>query len=236
MGAALAAQQHDHTSSVGSMRSCNTGSTAARTTVVAGGRDQERWPQQANRRYNQHQQPGSTCCRHPCSGALAFRAQGAGDCVHFLLGAQPLGPAGLQAARRLARPPPLLPSAAHCAHCRPSHAWAVAPKLPCTIPRHPAACPPLSLSPRHATTCTLTHAPGPPPQTPPGYEKRWTLFSSFWYLVMQFKYFSVPPAVRYVFFLGWRAVMFQVYEAHKALVLWRESGSGRVESLKHWKV
>lgn len=55
----------------------------------------------------------------------------------------------------------------------------------------------------------------------PWYEKRWTLFSSFWYLVMHFKYFAVPPAVRYVFFLGWRAVMFQVYAAHKAMVLWQ---------------
>lgn len=33
---------------------------------------------------------------------------------------------------------------------------------------------------------------------------------------------GTPPALRYVAFLGWRALMFQVYAAHKALVLWRE--------------
>ena len=47
---------------------------------------------------------------------------------------------------------------------------------------------------------------------------------------MEFKYFAVPPALRYVWFLAWRTVMQRVYEAHKSLVLWRESrgrGPGR---------
>jgi hypothetical protein len=56
-------------------------------------------------------------------------------------------------------------------------------------------------------------------------EKRWTLFSSCWYLVMELKYFGTPPALRYLLFLAWRAVLSRLYEAHKALVLWREWGS-----------
>lgn len=53
-------------------------------------------------------------------------------------------------------------------------------------------------------------------------EKRWTLFSSCWYLVMELKYFGTPPALRYLLFLAWRGVLSRLYEAHKALVLWRE--------------
>lgn len=53
-------------------------------------------------------------------------------------------------------------------------------------------------------------------------EKRWTIFSSIWYLWMELKYFGIPPALRYIFHLCWRAVMYKVYEAHKTLVLWRE--------------
>ncbi|KXZ49105.1 hypothetical protein GPECTOR_23g36 [Gonium pectorale] len=55
----------------------------------------------------------------------------------------------------------------------------------------------------------------------PWAEKRWTVFSTFWYLFMQAKFFAVPPAIRYVWFLTWRAFMYKVYEAHKALVLWQ---------------
>lgn len=53
-------------------------------------------------------------------------------------------------------------------------------------------------------------------------EKRWTVFSSFWFLVMECKYFGIPPALRYIFYLAWRAIMQQVYQTHKAVVLWRE--------------
>jgi hypothetical protein len=42
---------------------------------------------------------------------------------------------------------------------------------------------------------------------------------------MELKYFGMPPALRYLFFLAWRAVLLRVYEAHKALVLWREYSS-----------
>jgi hypothetical protein len=42
---------------------------------------------------------------------------------------------------------------------------------------------------------------------------------------MELKYFGTPPALRYLFFLAWRAVLLRVYEAHKALVLWRECSS-----------
>jgi hypothetical protein len=52
-------------------------------------------------------------------------------------------------------------------------------------------------------------------------EKRWTVFSSLWWLVMEFKYFGTPPALRYLVYLAKRAVMQRVYEAHKALVLWQ---------------
>lgn len=53
-------------------------------------------------------------------------------------------------------------------------------------------------------------------------EKRWTVFSSVWYLWMELKYFGTPPALRYIFYLFWRSFMFKVYEAHKTLVLWRK--------------
>ncbi|WIA13460.1 hypothetical protein OEZ85_007040 [Tetradesmus obliquus] len=55
----------------------------------------------------------------------------------------------------------------------------------------------------------------------PAVEKRWTLFSSCWYLVMELKYFGTPPALRYLLFLAWRGVLSRLYEAHKALVLWQ---------------
>lgn len=52
-------------------------------------------------------------------------------------------------------------------------------------------------------------------------EKRWTVFSSLWWIVMEFKYFGTPPALRYLVYLLKRSVMQKVYEAHKALVLWQ---------------
>jgi uncharacterized membrane protein YgcG len=52
-------------------------------------------------------------------------------------------------------------------------------------------------------------------------EKRWTVFSSLWWIVMEFKYFGTPPALRYLVFLAKRAAMQKVYQAHKALVLWQ---------------
>lgn len=53
-------------------------------------------------------------------------------------------------------------------------------------------------------------------------ERRWTVFSSIWYLWMELKYFGTPPALRYLVYLAWRAAMHRVYEAHKTLVLWRK--------------
>ncbi|GFR44223.1 hypothetical protein Agub_g5412 [Astrephomene gubernaculifera] len=55
----------------------------------------------------------------------------------------------------------------------------------------------------------------------PWYEKRWTVFSTFWYLAMRFKFHGIPPALRFVWFLAWRGLMFRAYAAHKALVLWQ---------------
>jgi hypothetical protein len=52
-------------------------------------------------------------------------------------------------------------------------------------------------------------------------DQRWTLFSSLWWLVVQFKYVGVPPALRYVWYLAWRALQMRAYEAHKAFVLWQ---------------
>jgi hypothetical protein len=63
--------------------------------------------------------------------------------------------------------------------------------------------------------------PCPTPPRPAAAEKRWTVFSSLWWLVMEFKYFGVPPALRYVFWMFWRSAMQRVYEAHKAVVLWQ---------------
>lgn len=53
-------------------------------------------------------------------------------------------------------------------------------------------------------------------------EKRWTVFSSMWYLWQELRFFGIPPSVRYVCHLMWRALMMRVYEAHKLLVLCRE--------------
>ncbi len=33
---------------------------------------------------------------------------------------------------------------------------------------------------------------------------------------------GVPPALRYLWYLAYRSVMFKAYEAHKTIVLWRE--------------
>jgi hypothetical protein len=43
-----------------------------------------------------------------------------------------------------------------------------------------------------------------------------------WYLWQELRFFGIPPAVRYIFHLMWRAVMMQLYEAHKLLVLCRK--------------
>jgi hypothetical protein len=48
------------------------------------------------------------------------------------------------------------------------------------------------------------------------------VFGTWWWTVMQLKYFGIPPALRYLWYLAWRSVQQKLYEAHKALVLWRE--------------
>ncbi|KAF8059985.1 SQD2 [Scenedesmus sp. PABB004] len=55
----------------------------------------------------------------------------------------------------------------------------------------------------------------------PPIEKRWTVFSSLWYLVMELKFFGTPPALRFLAHLAWRRVLGAAYAAHKALVLWQ---------------
>jgi hypothetical protein len=39
---------------------------------------------------------------------------------------------------------------------------------------------------------------------------------------MEAKFFAVPPAFRYIWYLTWRSIMFKVYEAHKQVVLSRK--------------
>lgn len=51
------------------------------------------------------------------------------------------------------------------------------------------------------------------------------MFSTIWYLLRQTRFHAVPASIRYLIFLGWRAVMMRAYEAHKSLVLWRECGA-----------
>lgn len=79
--------------------------------------------------------------------------------------------------------------------------------------------------------CTVLHVMPPYSMTVPhsicstactGYEKRWTLFSTFWFMVVATRYYGIPPALRFLVYLGWRTVMTKAYEAHKLLVLWRE--------------
>lgn len=55
----------------------------------------------------------------------------------------------------------------------------------------------------------------------PWYEKRWTVFSTVWYTVLQFRFYSVPPALRFLFHIAWREALLKAYEAHKAFVLWQ---------------
>jgi hypothetical protein len=73
-------------------------------------------------------------------------------------------------------------------------------------------------------TCACIHTQKPitTTKTHTAAEKRWTVFSSLWWLVMEAKYNGVPPALRYLWYLGWRALRQRLYEAHKAVVLWRE--------------
>ena len=53
----------------------------------------------------------------------------------------------------------------------------------------------------------------------PDIEKRWTVFSTLWFSVMELKYLFFPPALRYLWFLAWRNIMDAAYQAHKQIVL-----------------
>lgn len=54
------------------------------------------------------------------------------------------------------------------------------------------------------------------------WERRWTVFSTFWYLVKQAYFKAIPPALRYVAYLIWYPVQMKLYETHKAVVMLRE--------------
>lgn len=53
----------------------------------------------------------------------------------------------------------------------------------------------------------------------PDIEKRWTVFSTLWFSVMELKYLFFPPAFRYLWFLACRGIMNTAYQAHKSIVL-----------------
>lgn len=53
----------------------------------------------------------------------------------------------------------------------------------------------------------------------PDIEKRWTVFSTVWFSVMELKFFFFPSAIRYLWFLAWRGITNAAYEAHKWVVL-----------------
>ncbi|GAX84562.1 hypothetical protein CEUSTIGMA_g11983.t1 [Chlamydomonas eustigma] len=55
----------------------------------------------------------------------------------------------------------------------------------------------------------------------PDVEKRWTLFSTVWFILMEFKFLFIPPALRFLCFLAARAIMTHIYAAHKAFILWQ---------------
>jgi hypothetical protein len=55
----------------------------------------------------------------------------------------------------------------------------------------------------------------------PRFERRWTVFSSLWYLCMQWRFRGFPPQFRYLIYLAVRAVRQRLYEGHKRLVLWQ---------------
>lgn len=55
----------------------------------------------------------------------------------------------------------------------------------------------------------------------PWYDKRWTVFSTWWYTVQFMRFYYIPAAVRYVSHLLWRQAMSKAYAGHKAVVLWQ---------------
>eukprot|EP00882_Tetradesmus_deserticola_P022890 GHRQ01024880.1.p2 GENE.GHRQ01024880.1~~GHRQ01024880.1.p2 ORF type:complete len:116 (-),score=19.23 GHRQ01024880.1:346-693(-) len=110
----------------------------------------------------------------------------------------------------------LLPYGYGVGSCAPAGTTSSSSTLPPTPHHPPWVGGPCVTSPRPAAASLVRCRP------PAAIEKRWTLFSSCWYLVMELKYFGTPPALRYLLFLAWRAVLLRLYEAHKALVLWRE--------------
>jgi hypothetical protein len=55
----------------------------------------------------------------------------------------------------------------------------------------------------------------------PRFERRWTVFSSLWYVCMQWRFRGFPPTFRYLIYLAVRSVRQRLYEGHKRLVLWQ---------------
>lgn len=84
-----------------------------------------------------------------------------------------------------------------------------APTVAARNPTPPLLCTsPLPLCPFAPTTSAI--------------EKRWTLFSTVWWLVMQLKYLAIPPALRFLAHVAWRGLRQKAYEAHKSVVIYRE--------------
>jgi hypothetical protein len=54
-------------------------------------------------------------------------------------------------------------------------------------------------------------------------------------MVMATRFYAIPPAVRYVVYLGWRAAMTAAYNAHKRIVILRECAHQAVDARFHGK-
>jgi hypothetical protein len=55
----------------------------------------------------------------------------------------------------------------------------------------------------------------------PRFERRWTLFSTVWYLLKWWRFRGFPPTFRYLIASAYRAARQRLYEGHKRLVLWQ---------------
>lgn len=55
----------------------------------------------------------------------------------------------------------------------------------------------------------------------PRFERRWTVFSTIWYLCNYWRFRGFPPTFRYLIASAYRMARQRLYEGHKRLVLWQ---------------
>jgi hypothetical protein len=55
----------------------------------------------------------------------------------------------------------------------------------------------------------------------PRFERRWTVFSTVWYLCNWWRFRGFPPTFRYLIASAYRMARWRLYEGHKRLVLWQ---------------